>query len=33
VLSENVDIRQIEFADLKKEEAEDWYTDGKVVSV
>ena len=33
VLSENVDIRQVEFADLKKEEAEDWYTDGKVVSV
>ena len=30
VLTENVDIRQIEFSDLKKEEAEDWYTDGKV---
>ena len=30
VLTENVDIRQIEFSDLKKEEAEDWYIDGKV---
>ena len=30
VLTENVDIRQIEFSDLKKEEAEDWYTEGKV---
>ena len=30
-LTENVDIRQIEFGGLKKEEAEDWYTDGKVV--
>ena len=29
-LTENVDIRQIEFGGLKKEEAEDWYTDGKV---
>tara|TARA_B100001094_G_C17809862_1_gene613265 strand:+ start:181 stop:633 length:453 start_codon:yes stop_codon:yes gene_type:complete len=30
VLNDKTDIRQIEFADLKKEEAEDWYTDGKV---
>ena len=30
VLTENVDIRQIEFSDLKKEEAEDWYIEGKV---
>jgi len=30
VLDEQVDIRNIEFSDLKKEEAEDWYTDGKV---
>ena len=29
VLDEQVDIRNIEFSDLKKEEAEDWYTDGK----
>ena len=29
-LTENVDIRQIEFGGLKKEEAEDWYIDGKV---
>ena len=29
-LTENVDIRQIEFGGLKKEEAEDWYTEGKV---
>ena len=29
-LDEQVDIRNIEFGDLKKEEAEDWYTDGKV---
>ena len=29
-LTENVDIRDIEFGGLKKEEAEDWYTDGKV---
>ena len=29
-LTENVDIRHIEFGGLKKEEAEDWYTDGKV---
>ena len=29
-LTENVDIRQIEFSDLKKEEAEDWYIEGKV---
>ena len=29
-LTENVDIREIEFGGLKKEEAEDWYTDGKV---
>ena len=28
-LDEQVDIRNIEFGDLKKEEAEDWYTDGK----
>ena len=30
VLDEQVDIRNIEFSDLKKEEAEDWYTEGKV---
>ena len=30
VLDEQVDIRNIEFSDLKKEEAEDWYIDGKV---
>ena len=30
VLTENVDIRQIEFSDLNKEEAEDWYIEGKV---
>ena len=30
VLDEQVDIRNIEFGDLKKEEAEDWYTEGKV---
>ena len=30
VLDEQVDIRNIEFADLKKEEAEDWYIEGKV---
>ena len=30
VLDENVDIRHIEFGGLKKEEAEDWYTEGKV---
>ena len=29
-LDEQVDIRNIEFGDLKKEEAEDWYTEGKV---
>ena len=29
-LTENVDIRDIEFGGLKKEEAEDWYTEGKV---
>ena len=29
-LTENVDMREIEFGGLKKEEAEDWYTDGKV---
>ena len=29
-LDEQVDIRNIEFGDLKKEEAEDWYIDGKV---
>ena len=29
-LTENVDIRQIEFGGLKKEEAEDWYIEGKV---
>ena len=29
VLDEQVDIRNIEFGDLKKEEAEDWYIDGK----
>ena len=29
VLDEQVDIRNIEFGDLKKEEAEDWYTEGK----
>ena len=29
-LTENVDIRQIEFGSLKKEEAEDWYIEGKV---
>ena len=29
-LDEQVDIRHIEFGGLKKEEAEDWYTDGKV---
>ena len=29
-LTENVDIRQIEFGGLKKAEAEDWYIDGKV---
>ena len=28
-LDEQIDIRNIEFGDLKKEEAEDWYTDGK----
>ena len=30
VLNEQVDIRNIEFSDLNKDEAEDWYTDGKV---
>ena len=30
VLDEQVDIRNIEFSDLNKDEAEDWYTDGKV---
>ena len=30
VLDEQVDIRNIEFSDLKKEEAEDWYIEGKV---
>ena len=30
-LTENVDIREIEFGGLKKEVSEDWYTDGKVV--
>ena len=29
VLDEQVDIRNIEFSDLNKDEAEDWYTDGK----
>ena len=29
-LDEQVDIRQIEFGSLKKEEAEDWYIEGKV---
>ena len=29
-LDEQVDIRHIEFGGLKKEEAEDWYTEGKV---
>jgi len=29
-LDEQVDIRNIEFGDLNKDEAEDWYTDGKV---
>ena len=29
VLNEQVDIRNIEFSDLNKDEAEDWYTDGK----
>ena len=29
-LTENVDIREIEFGGLKKEEAEDWYIEGKV---
>ena len=29
-LTEKVDIRHIEFGGLKKEEAEDWYTEGKV---
>ena len=29
-LTENVDIRDIEFGGLKKEEAEDWYIEGKV---
>jgi len=29
-LTENVDMREIEFGGLKKEEAEDWYTEGKV---
>ena len=30
VLDEQVDIRNIEFSDLNKDEAEDWYIDGKV---
>ena len=30
VLDEQVDIRNIEFSDLNKDEAEDWYTEGKV---
>ena len=30
VLDEQVDIRNIEFSGLNKDEAEDWYTDGKV---
>ena len=30
VLSEQVDVRSIEFGDLKKEEAQDWYVDNKV---
>ena len=30
VLSEQVDVRNIEFGDLKKEEAQDWYVDNKV---
>ena len=30
VLDEQVDIRNIEFSDLNKDESEDWYTDGKV---
>lgn len=30
VLDEQVDIRNIEFGGLNKDEAEDWYTDGKV---
>ena len=29
VLDEQVDIRNIEFSDLNKDEAEDWYIDGK----
>ena len=29
VLDEQTDIRNIEFSDLNKDEAEDWYTDGK----
>ena len=30
VLDEQTDIRNIEFSGLNKDEAEDWYTDGKV---
>ena len=30
VLDEQTDIRNIEFGGLNKDEAEDWYTDGKV---
>ena len=30
VLDEQTDIRNIEFSGLDKDEAEDWYTDGKV---
>ena len=30
VLDEQVDIGNIEFSDLNKDEAEDWYIDGKV---
>ena len=29
LLDEQVEIRNIEFSDLNKDEAEDWYTDGK----